>query len=112
MGLEFQGDWTWFGAARTNHAPQLQDGTRAGGLLGMVRNDKPDRYGELRPSFDLFRARFEVDAAAGVEARFRLVEDLALAGEVLQVRGVVQADLTWAEAAPARALAVAGISIE
>ncbi len=52
MGLEFQGDWTWFGAARTSHAPQLEDGVRAGGLLGLVRNDKPDKYGELRPAFD------------------------------------------------------------
>ena len=52
MGLEFQGDWAWFGAARTSHAPKLADGVRAGGLLGLVRNDKPDSHGELRPSFD------------------------------------------------------------
>lgn len=52
MGLTFHGDWTWFGAARTSHAPLMEDGVRAGGLLGMVRNDKPDRYGELRPAFD------------------------------------------------------------
>jgi 2-polyprenyl-6-methoxyphenol hydroxylase-like FAD-dependent oxidoreductase len=52
MGLRFQDDWSWFGAARTGHVPQLPSGERLGGLLGTVRNDKPDRFGDLRPSFD------------------------------------------------------------
>src|SRR5690606_35799208 len=52
MGLTYHGDWSWFGAARTSHAPQLEDGVRAGGFLGLVRNDKPDRFGDLRPAFD------------------------------------------------------------
>ncbi len=61
MGLRFHGDWTWFGAARTSAAPGLESGTRAGGLLGMVRNDKPDRFGELRPSFDRLELPAEVE---------------------------------------------------
>lgn len=52
MQLQFQGDFTWFGAARTSHAPGLPSGERLGGMLGLVRHDKPDRMGELRPSFD------------------------------------------------------------
>jgi 2-polyprenyl-6-methoxyphenol hydroxylase-like FAD-dependent oxidoreductase len=52
MGLTFHGDWTWFGAARTEAAPGLRSGTREGGLLGLVRNDRVDRYGELRPAYD------------------------------------------------------------
>jgi 2-polyprenyl-6-methoxyphenol hydroxylase-like FAD-dependent oxidoreductase len=52
MGLDFHGDWTWFGAARTEAAQGLKSGTREGGLLGMVRNDRVDRYGELRPAYD------------------------------------------------------------
>ena len=52
MGLRFHGDWTWFGAARTEAAPRLAGGSREGGLLGMVRNDRPDRFGELRPAYD------------------------------------------------------------
>jgi 2-polyprenyl-6-methoxyphenol hydroxylase-like FAD-dependent oxidoreductase len=61
MGLTFHGDWTWFGAARTSHAPQLEDGVRAGGLLGLVRNDKPDRFGDLRPAFDSLPLPAEVE---------------------------------------------------
>ncbi|MCW2928682.1 MAG: hypothetical protein JWM86_2650 [Thermoleophilia bacterium] len=52
MGLTFKGDWTWFAAARTSHAPNYGSGTRLGGLLGMVRADKVDRFGELRPGYD------------------------------------------------------------
>jgi 2-polyprenyl-6-methoxyphenol hydroxylase-like FAD-dependent oxidoreductase len=52
MGLHFQDDWSWFGAARTAHVPQLPSGERLGGRLGTVRNDQPDRFGELRPHFD------------------------------------------------------------
>lgn len=52
MGLHFQGDWNWFGAVRVPHIPSLPSGERVSGLVGMVRHDRPDRFGELRPAYD------------------------------------------------------------
>jgi 2-polyprenyl-6-methoxyphenol hydroxylase-like FAD-dependent oxidoreductase len=49
MELQFQGDYTWFGAARTSHAPGLASGERLGGNLG-IEWTTVSRHGNDYPS--------------------------------------------------------------
>jgi 2-polyprenyl-6-methoxyphenol hydroxylase-like FAD-dependent oxidoreductase len=51
MQLRFQGDYTWFGTARTSVAPELPTGERLGGHLGLERTTI-SRHGNDYPSFN------------------------------------------------------------
>lgn len=52
MQLRFNGDWTWFGAVRTPHSPQLPSGERVGGLLGLRENGMRDTGTTLVPTYE------------------------------------------------------------
>ncbi len=49
MQLRFHDDWTWFGSARTEFAPELASGERVGGTLG-IEWTTVSRYGNDYPS--------------------------------------------------------------